>query len=170
DMVSSIASVEKIDDHKIRVTTEAPNPALMEQIGRVFIISKKAAENATLEDFNSGKAAIGTGPYQFVSWKPAESLTLKAYPNYWGEKPDFENVEFRFISNNAARTAALLSGSVDLIDSVAPSDVQRLESEGNLKVYPIESGRLIYLALNMRNDTAPGVVDASGKAIEPNPF
>jgi peptide/nickel transport system substrate-binding protein len=170
DMVSSVESVEKIDDHKIRIKTKAPNPALMEQIGRVFIISKKAAENATLDDFNSGKATIGTGPYQFVSWKPAESLTLKAYPNYWGEKPDFENVEFRFIANNAARTAALLSGSVDLIDSVAPSDVQRLQTEGNLKVYPIESGRLVYLALNMRNDTAPGVVDASGKAIDPNPF
>jgi peptide/nickel transport system substrate-binding protein len=170
DMVSSVATVEKIDDHKIRVKTKAPNPALMEQIGRVFIISKKAAENATLDDFNSGKAAIGTGPYQFVSWKPAESLTLKSYPEYWGEKPDFENVEFRFIANNAARSAALLSGSVDLIDSVAPSDVQRLETEGNINVYPIESGRLVYLALNMRDDTAPGVVDASGKAIEPNPF
>ncbi|GHC76548.1 ABC transporter substrate-binding protein [Limoniibacter endophyticus] len=170
DMVSSVANVEAIDDHKVRVKTKTPNPPLMEQIGRVFMVSKKAAENATLEDFNSGKAAIGTGPYQFISWKPAESLTLKAYSNYWGEKPDFENVEFRFIANNAARTAALLSGSVDLIDSVAPADVPRLEGQNNIKVYPIESGRLVYLALNMRNDTAPGVVDASGKAIEPNPF
>lgn len=170
DMVSSVASVEKIDDHKVRVKTKTPNPALMEQIGRVFIVSKKAAENATLEDFNSGKAAIGTGPYQFVSWKPAESLTLKAYPNYWGQKPDFENVEFRFITNNAARTAALLSGSVDLIDSVAPADVPRLEGQNNIRVHQIESGRLVYLALNMRNDTTPGVVDVSGKAIEPNPF
>lgn len=44
------------------------------------------------------------------------------------------------------------------------------EGQNNIKVYPIESGRTVYLALNMRNDTAPGVVDASGKAIEPNPF
>src|SRR5690606_11606086 len=147
-----------------------PNPALMEQIGRVFMLSKAAAEGAELADFNSGKAAIGTGPYQFVSWKPAESLTLKAYPGYWGDKPDYENVEFRFIANNAARTAALLSGSVDLIDFVAPSDVQRLEQESNLKVYSIESGRLVYLALNMRDDTAPGVVDAADQPINPNPF
>jgi len=170
DMVSSVDKLEKIDDHKFRLITKAPNPALMEQIGRVFMVSKKATENATLEDFNSGKAAIGTGPYKFVEWRPAESLKLTAYDNYWVKKPDFENVEFRFIANDAARTAALLSGSVDIIDSVSPSDVPRLESSGNLKVFPVESGRLVYLALNMRDDTAPGVVDASGKLIGTAPF
>ncbi|MGU3576141.1 ABC transporter substrate-binding protein, partial [Brucellaceae bacterium C25G] len=170
DMVSSVDKVEKIDDHNIRIITKRPNPALMEQLGRVFMISKKAAENASLEDFNSGKAAIGTGPYKFVEWKPAESLKLQAYDGYWGKKPDYDTVEFRFIANDAARTAALLSGSVDIIDSVSPSDIARLEGEKNIKVYPIESGRLVYLALNMRDDTAPGVVDAAGKPIEPNPF
>ncbi|PRA52423.1 ABC transporter substrate-binding protein [Ochrobactrum sp. MYb68] len=170
DMVSSIDKLEKIDDFKFKVVTKYPNPALMEQIGRVFMVSKNATENSKLEDFNSGKAAIGTGPYRFVEWKPAELLRLKAFDGYWGERPDFDNVEFRFIANDAARTAALLSGAVDLIDSVAPSDVNRLESQGNLKVYPIESGRLVYLALNMRDDTAPGVVDSSGKPINPNPF
>ena len=170
DMVSSVEKLEKIDDHKFRIITKTPNPALMEQVGRVFMVSKKAAESASLEDFNSGKAAIGTGPYKFVQWRPAESLKLTAYEGYWGEKPDYENVEFRFIANDAARTAALLSGSVDLIDSVSPSDVARLEGSGNIKVFPIESGRLVYMALNMRDDTAPGVVDASGKLIEPNPF
>lgn len=170
DTVSSVAKVEKIDDHTIRVTTKRPNPALMEQIGRVFLVSKKAAENATLEDFNSGKATIGTGPYKFVEWKPAESLKLVAYDGYWGEKPDYDTVEFRFIANDAARTAALLSGSVDLIDAVSPADVARLENEKNIKVYPIESARIIYLALSMRDNTAPGIVDATGKLIEPNPF
>ncbi len=38
----------------------------MEDIGRVFIVKKAAAEGKTSEDFNSGKAAIGTGPYKFV--------------------------------------------------------------------------------------------------------
>lgn len=170
DNVSSLASVEKIDEHRIRVTTEYPNPGLMEQIGRVFIVSKAAAENATLEDFNSGKATIGTGPYRFNQWNPAETLTLSRYDGYWGEKPDFENVTFRFIANDAARTAALLSGSVDFIDMVAPSDVTRLESQAGLKVFPRESGRVIYLALSMRGDTAPGVVDAAGKEISPNPL
>ncbi|MFD1913611.1 ABC transporter substrate-binding protein [Halodurantibacterium flavum] len=170
DMVSSIASVEKIDDHAIRIVTHSPNPALLEQIGRVFIVSQAAAEGASVEDFNAGTAAIGTGPYRFVNWRPAESLTVERFDDYWGEAPDYGTVEFRFISNDAARTAALLSGSVDLIDAVAPSDVARLENTPGLKVYGVDSGRLVYLALSMRDDTAPGVVNAQGQPIEPNPF
>lgn len=170
DMVSSIDKLEKLDNFKFKLTTKYPNPALMEQIGRVYMVSKNVTENAKLEDFNSGKAAVGTGPYRFVEWKPAELLRMKAFDGYWGKKPDFENVEIRFIANDAARTAALLSGAVDLIDSVPPSDVARLEGQANLKVYPIESARLVYLALNMRDDTAPGVLDSSGQPITPNPF
>lgn len=170
DLVSSVANVEKLDDYTIRITTKTPNPALMEQIGRVYIVSKKAAESATINDFNAGKAAIGTGPYQFVSWTPSESLKLKAYPGYWGQKPDYDTVEFRFITNDASRVTALLSGSVDLIDSVPPATVDRLKSQKGIKLFPIESGRLVYLALSMRGDTAPGVVDASGKLLTPNPF
>jgi peptide/nickel transport system substrate-binding protein len=170
DLVSSVAKVEKIDGNTIRVTTKTPNPALMEQLGRVYIVSKKAAQDASIADFNSGKAAIGTGPYQFVDWKPSESLKLKAYPGYWGTQPDYDTVEFRFIANDAARTAALLSGAVDLIDSVAPVTVERLQTEKGIKLFPIESGRLVYLALSMRGDTAPGVVDGSGKPLTPNPF
>lgn len=170
DPVSSLDTMEKIDDHTIRLTTLFPNPSLMDQIGRVFIVSQAAAEGAALEDFNAGRAAIGTGPYRFVSWTPAESLVIERYDGYWGEAPDFERVEFRFIANDAARTAALLSGSVDLIDAVSPSDIPRLEQQAGLKVYAIESGRIIYLALSMRDDTAPGIVDASGQPISPNPF
>lgn len=170
DLVSSVAKVEKIDNHSIRISTKTPNPALMEQIGRVYIVSKKAAENASIADFNSGKAAIGTGPYQFVAWKPAEFLKVKTYPGYWGKKPDYDSVEYRFIANDASRTAALLSNSVDLIDSVAPNTVERLQSEKGIKLFPIESGRLVYLALSMRGDSAPGVVDAAGKPLTPNPL
>jgi len=170
DVVSTVEKVEKIDDHTIRVITKTPNPSLMEQIGRVFILSKKHAENATLEDFNSGKATIGTGPYRFIEWKPAQSLSLQAYDGYWDTKPDFNDVEIRFIPNDAARTAALLSGSVDLIDSVPPSDVAHLQRQDGLTVYATDSARLIYLALNMRDETAPGIVDETGKLIKPNPF
>nr|WP_321526279.1 ABC transporter substrate-binding protein [uncultured Cohaesibacter sp.] len=170
DMVSSIASIEKTDDLSLKITTKAPNPALMEDIGRVFIISKKAAEGKTTEDFNTGAATIGTGPYVFEGWKPAESLTMKAYDNYWGKKPEFKDVEIKYISNAAARVAALLSGAVDVIDAVPPQDVSKLEASDNVHVFSAASGRLIYLGLSMRFDQAPGVTDLNGNPLDKNPF
>lgn len=170
DMVANLDTVEKVDDHTLRITTKTPDPALIEDIGRVFIVSKAATEGMTSEDFNSGKAAIGTGPYSFVSWTPGETLQLKAYDGYWGDKPEFDDVTVRFISNAAARVAALLSGSVDLINEVPSTDAPQIEAGGKDKVLFEPSGRVIYLALSMRGDTAPGVTDLAGKPLTVNPF
>lgn len=170
DMVSSIASMEKVDDLTVRVTTNAPMPALIEDIGRVFIVSKAATEGAASEDFTSPEVAVGTGPYKFVEYSPGEAVTLQAYDGYWGEAPEFEDVEVRFISNDAARVAALLSGEVDLIDAVPPADLPRLEETDGIHVISAPGGRVIYLGLSMRDDTAPGVTDLQGNPLEENPF
>ncbi|QPM91681.1 ABC transporter substrate-binding protein [Pseudooceanicola algae] len=170
DMVSAVATMEKVDDLTVRITTASPAPTLMEDIGRVFIISKAASEGLASEDFNSGTAAIGTGPYVFGDWKPGETLTMTANEDYWGGAPEFKDVEIRFISNDAARVAALLSGAVDVADALPPQDVPRVESTDGLSVFSTPSGRVIYLGLSMRFDQAPGVTDLSGAPLDVNPF
>ena len=126
--VAPIASMEIVDPLTIRFTTTKPTPQFMELAGMVYIVSKAAAEGASIEAFNSGEAAIGTGPYKFVSWTPGDHYALARNETYWGEAPDFENVTYRLMSNSAARVAALLAGDVDLIDSVPPGDVAVLEA------------------------------------------
>lgn len=170
DQVSAIESLEKVDDLTLRVTTNAPAPTLMEDIGRVFIVSKAAVDGAASEDFDSPDTAIGTGPYRFVSWMPGEILQIEAFEDYWGEAPEFSDVEIRFIANDAARVAALLSGAVQVIDAVPPTDVPRIEETDGVHVVSAASGRVIYLGLSMRDDQAPGVTDANGQPLEENPF
>ncbi|ETA53419.1 ABC transporter substrate-binding protein [Ponticoccus alexandrii] len=170
DMVSSVASVEAVDDLTVKITTNVPNPALMEDIGRVFIISKAAAEGKTSEDFNAPATAVGTGPYILDEWRVGETLTMHANEAYWGTVPEFNEVEIRFISNDAARVAALLSGAVDVIDAVPPQDVTRLEGTDGINVFSTPSGRVIYLGLSMRGDQAPAVTDLAGNPLEENPF
>jgi peptide/nickel transport system substrate-binding protein len=170
DMVAAVAGMEKIDDLTLKITTTEPAPTLMQDIGRVFILSKAAAEGKTSEDFNTPATAVGTGPYILEAWKPGESLTMKANPASWRDAPEFKDVEVRFISNDAARVAALLSGAVDVIDAVPPQDVARLDSSEGLHAFSATSGRVIYLGLSMRGDQAPGVTDLNGKPLDVNPF
>jgi peptide/nickel transport system substrate-binding protein len=170
DMVSAVAAMEKVDDLTLTITTNAPAPTLMQDIGRVFIISKAAAEGKASEDFSNPATAVGTGPYILEEWKPGETLTLKANDAYWGTVPEFKDVEIRFISNDAARVAALLSGSVDVIDSVPPQDMARVDATEGLHAFSTASGRVIYLGLSMRFDQAPGVTDLNGQPLAENPF
>lgn len=170
DMVSAVETMEKVDDTTLKITTKAPAPTLMQDIGRVFIVSKAATEGKASEDFSDPAVAVGTGPYKLEEWKPGETLTLTVNPDYWGEAPEFKDVEVRFIANNAARVAALLSGSVDVIDAVPPQDVQRVDGTDGMHVFSTPSGRVIYLGLSMRFDQAPGVTDLDGKPLDVNPF
>ena len=171
DQVAAIAGLEKIDDRKLRVTTHAPAPMLMEDIGRVFIVKKAAAEGKGSEDFMSPDVAVGTGPYMFQSWTPGETMRIAAYDGYWGDKPEFKDVEVRYISNDAARVAALLSGAVHVIDAVPPADVAQLTANEAIAVTSAASGRVIYLALSQRDAAgAPGVTDLNGQPLDKNPF
>ena len=62
-----IESLKKVDDYTLIVKTKAPTPNFLGDMTNVFIVSAKAARGATTADFNSGKAAIGTGQWVIVS-------------------------------------------------------------------------------------------------------
>ncbi len=168
--LASIVNMRALGPLTVQVKTATPVPSLIEQIGRVFIQSKKSATGLTTADFNAGKGMIGTGPYRFVEWKPGQHLMLKRNADYWGPKPDFENVTIRFIPKDAARLAALLAGDVDLIDEVAPDGAQQLKSNARLQVFSIASTRLIYLALDSDREVSPFVTDVNGKPLDRNPL
>ncbi len=167
--VANLEASEIIDDHTIRFTTVNPDPLFIENIGTVYIVSQAATEGMENEDFNSGEAAIGTGPYRFVSWAPGDRLELTRNDDYWGDAPAYENVTMRFIANDAARVAALLSDAVDLIDIVPPADLPNLRDNPDITVYDTPTVRLIYLALN-QGDDAPGLTDVAGNPLDTNPL
>jgi len=168
--VRAIARIDVIDALTLRIHTHRPTPDLMEQIGQIFILSRHAAQGKTSADFNSGAATIGTGPYKFVRWQPGDSLELARNEQYWGPRPDFDRVIIRFIANDAARVSALLSGAVDVIDSVPPADVRDLEHKPGFTLYHSPSARLIYLALDSSRDVSPYVTDNQGKPMTVNPL
>src|SRR5690606_35973198 len=130
----------------------------------VWILDDETHQGLGTADFNSGKGAIGTGPYRFVSYRPGEVIELERNDDYWGEAPDWERVNYRMITNDAARVAALLSGDVDFINQPPTSDIQRLKNEPSLVTSEIDSLRLFYLLLDQTGE-ADIVTDMSGKPL-----
>lgn len=160
---------EVIDELTLRISTEAPYPFTPHDMSRIAIIDS-AFVDATTEDFNTGAAAFGTGPFVFGGWLPGDMIELTRNDAYWGTPVDWENVIIRPIGDGTTRTAALLSGDVDFIERVSPSDLPNLESRDALSVFRSVSNRLLYLTLDMTNDPMrPWVTDLDGNPIE-SPF
>lgn len=164
-----IKEVKVVDPTTVHFVTDGPYPLLPNDLSTVRIVSKKHGEGATTSDYNSGKAAIGAGPYKLVSFTPGQAIVLEANPNYWGDKPAFEKVTFRPITNDAARVAALLSGDVDLVDGVPTADIAQLKKNANVNVVNAVSNRIIYLHIDSDRDVTPNVTAKDGKEIK-NPF
>jgi len=168
--VGDIASMTAVDRLTLRFKTKRPNPEFIEQIGRVYIVSSRAAQGKQPEDFNNGSGAIGTGPYKFKQWTRGDRLLMTSNDAYWGAKPAFDNVTVQFISNDAGRVAALRSGTVDLIDNVSPSDIKSLQATPGTQLFSAPSARVIYLALDFSRDPSPFVVGSNGQPLTPNPL
>jgi peptide/nickel transport system substrate-binding protein len=166
------AVTEKIvvDRHTLRLKTATPYPLLPAEIGSLMIVSKRAAQNATTEDFNTGKAAIGTGPYRFVRWAKGDRIELVRNDAFWGPKAPWERVTFRLITNDPARVAALLSGDVQAIEAVPTSDLAKLKANPQLQLFRAVSNRLIYLHIDGAREKTPMVTDKSGKPLDRNPL
>jgi peptide/nickel transport system substrate-binding protein len=145
-------TLRKIDDHTIHVATERPHPLMPNDLSTINIISRKHGQGAKTGDYNSGKAAIGTGPYKFVEWTPGDKLIIERNPDYWGEKAKFDRVVMKPIKSGPARVAALLAGDVDFIDLVPTADIARLQGESGVVLSSGVSNRVIYLHLDHDRD------------------
>ena len=147
-------TVEKVDEHTIRITTEKPYPLMVNDVWNIYIVSDET-EGATTGDFNSGKAAVGTGPYKFVEWVPGDRIVIERYDDYWGEKAEFDKVTFKPIASDPARVAALLAGDVDVIGDVPTADIARLKGDDNVSLFQGVSNRVIYLHMDQFREDSP---------------
>ena len=166
----TITRVEVVDPHTVRLHTDQPNPVLPGQLTNIFVVSKRAAEGASTTDFNSGRAAIGTGPFRLEQARGQEGMTVVRNDAFWGERAAYQRVDIRVIGNDASRLAALLSGDIEIIESVPPADVERLQRDARLSVFRRNSDRIMYLLPNVRLDQFPLIVDANGQPLPRNPL
>ena len=156
-------TLKKIDDHTIHIATERPHPLMPNDLSTINIISKKHGQGAKTGDYNSGKAAIGTGPYKFVEWRPGDRLVIEKNADYWGEKAKYDRVVFKPIKSGPSRVAALLAGDVDFIDLVPTADIARLKNEPKVVLSSGASNRVIYLHLDHDRDNSPFITGTDGK-------
>jgi peptide/nickel transport system substrate-binding protein len=166
-----IAATEVVDPRTIRLRTRAPYPLLPSDLTQVFIIPRTLGPDPATEDFNSGKNAQGTGPYRFLTYRPGDRIEMERNDAYWGAKPHWQRVSYRILSNDAARTASLLAGDVDIIEFVPPTDLPKLRTDSRATLAEVVSNRAIYLWLDhSHTGPIPNITGPNGEALEANPL
>ena len=166
----NVEKIVKLDDYTIQMKTFTTTPMLPNDLANVYIVSASAAKGMTTQDFNAGKAAIGTGQYKLVEWKNGEQLIVERFDKYWGPKPTWARVTERVIAKDPTRVAALLSGQVDAIDAVPSADLARIKTDGKFSLFRGPAALVHYIALDSARDVSPFVTAKDGKPLEKNPL
>lgn len=99
-------------------------------------------------------AAIGAGPYTVEVFEPGVRIGFKKNPNYFDSSIGHaDDVEILVINDNTARTAALQSGQVHMMNRVDPKIAELLKRGKGVSVKPV-AGRGHYVFI-MHCDKAP---------------
>ncbi len=102
-------------------------------------------------DWESG---TGTGPYKLDKFEPGIRSDFTRNPNYFkGDKPYFDSMEQLSIIDVTARTNAITTGEIDVMDRCDLKTVHLLKRNKNLKVE--EAVGTLHYTFPMRTDTAP---------------
>lgn len=131
--VAAIESVKVVDPNTVQLLLNKIDARLFDVLANnVSIIPAKYFQSLGLDGFSA--KPVGTGPFKFVSWAKDDKIVMEANESYWDGsfkgKPLVKTLTFRSIPTAATRVAELKAGSVDIMQDLAPDQVDPLKSAG----------------------------------------
>lgn len=139
-----IDTIEIVDPVTLKVSLSANYSPFLYFLGiNLKIICKNTYETTGLTDVTNG-----TGPYKMVEYTPGDKVVLKAFDQYWGEKPAIENLIFKIIPDANTQMLALSNGELNLSRDFAMNNIQSILDNPQLDIYTGESGNVYYIGIN----------------------
>ena len=153
-LARNIESFSEIDERTVEIKTFQPYAVLPNDLAGILILNEAHVNEVGDDEVDMNP--VGTGPYRLASWTKEDRLVLEAFEDYWAGPAEIQTVIFRPITNPATRTAALLTGEVDIVQDLSVRDVARVEREADYEVITRPSLLNLVLALDFR-DQSPTV-------------
>lgn len=145
----NVASVTATDERTVEIVLTQPSATFLRELGNSagYVVPENF-----LEENDANSVMIGTGPYVFADYKPDTSLTFTRFEEYWGEKPYFEVIDWKFVDDETAALNGLLAGEYDFVTAVLAEGIERVATfteDPEFKVLFESAGEVSYLWLNV---------------------
>ncbi|MCP4690515.1 MAG: peptide ABC transporter substrate-binding protein [Desulfobacterales bacterium] len=146
-----------IDDHTLEITLDHVHGGPRPPVYWYPVLPKHIWEphKDKMLEFSNEKA-VGSGPFKLKEFKGGEFVWLVKNEDYYGPKPNFDEVVFKSYGSMDALYIALKSGKIDMIGyrgvtTMAVADFKKME---NMKVLSSPGIEINWLSFNLFNKTA----------------
>ncbi|WP_237155481.1 ABC transporter substrate-binding protein [Oryzibacter oryziterrae] len=140
--LAAIADVAKVTDSQIKITLTSGNADLP------FILSDYHLM-VVPKDFTDWANPIGTGGYVLESFDPGVRIVTKKRDGYWkAGRAYVDAIETTVIGDTTARTNALLTGEVDVINRLDPHAIDMLKGNDAISVTRNSAGQHAVFLMN----------------------
>lgn len=124
---ANVSSVDLVDDYTVRINLTKFDKDILAGYVQVGIASPTAYQKLGKDAMFH---AVGTGPYQFVSYTPDVRLIYERNDNYWGGKPYLDKMVIEFIANETTQIAVFKAGTGNAIFRLDEFGVSALQPLG----------------------------------------
>ena len=158
---ASWTSARAVDDLTVEIKTNGPSPLVLHTATYVFPMDKAFYEAGGDEIVKHGDSFAsqnisGTGPFTVAEREQGVKVVFERNPNYWdtASPGNVQTAVLTPIKEAPTRVAALLSGDVDFIAPVPPTDLDRIDADENVDLVTMTGTRIITLQLNQQRHEA----------------
>jgi len=150
-----------VDKNTVDLVTVEPYPLVLHQATYIFAMDRKfytgfdgkgksKAEIVKHGDSFASTNVSGTGPYTITSREQGVKVVFNRFAGYWDKKSpgNVSEIIMTPIKEGPTRVAALLSGDVDFIAPIPPTDLERIKSNANTTAVTMGGTRIITFQLN----------------------
>ena len=123
--------------HVVKVTLKQPNadlPVLFSTFQAMILP----------DGFTDFKNPVGTGPFLLKEFKPGVRSVAVRKPDYWKEgKPYIDQLEWFAITDGVARANALMAGDIQLMLSLDPKLIKKIEQTSGVTPVSTKAGQFV---------------------------
>jgi peptide/nickel transport system substrate-binding protein len=138
-----------LDPTHVRITTKTPLATLLDDMP--VPIPTKYYQQVGDKGFRAKPMAAGS--FKFAAQALNRSMTFERFDDFFDADriANFKTLELRLITDEAARVAAMQSGSIDAVHGLNPLSIQQLKQSKDLKVLSVEGVGVAMLYFNDLN-------------------
>ncbi|HEX5714598.1 MAG TPA: ABC transporter substrate-binding protein [Thermoanaerobaculia bacterium] len=156
-MKESITDVEVVDPKTVRFHFSKAYAKQIQDANEGGILPKHAWGKLPFSKWRDNadwfrEHLVVSGPFTIATWDPQQQVVLARNPRYFRkDRPYLDKAVLRNIADAASMTTQFLSGEIDFVPQVQPSDMERLQSDPRLALIPYWFRTYVYVAWNHRN-------------------